>query len=190
VAANERKFLRCAGDSLAVPWSGRPCRPCLPTSAPVRSMSWWSTRSTGAVQSRRGLQFVRLFWFDGPLGSERQARLTPQYPSHGLQAFPSQLWTTAQDMVTCDVVSRVGFVRRGSRHGISTAAGHCPKKKPWTVADRGSRSEKLRLGEKTRSFENEGIIREVLGRQLLCARHHCEWINLNRYGHPNTGLRV
>jgi hypothetical protein len=113
VAANERKFLRCAGDSLAVPWSGRPCRPCLPTSAPVRSMSWWSTRSTGA-----------------------------------------------------------------------------PKKKPWTVADRGSRSEKLRLGEKTRSVENEGIIREVLGRRLLCARHHCEWINLNRYGHGNTGLRV
>ena len=94
MAANERKFLRCAvytrkssehgleqdfnsldaqreaaeayiksqahegwrllktcyddgGLSRAAPWSGPLFRPCSPTSAPARSTSWWSTRSTG-----------------------------------------------------------------------------------------------------------------------------------------------
>src|SRR5207249_2978179 len=33
-------------DCPEVPWSVRLCRPCFPTSAPARSISWWSIRST------------------------------------------------------------------------------------------------------------------------------------------------
>jgi hypothetical protein len=49
---------------------------------------------------------VRQVRFDGPFGSERQARLSPQYPSHGFQTLALQLWTTPQDFVACRVASR------------------------------------------------------------------------------------
>jgi hypothetical protein len=40
------------------------------------------------------------------------------------------------------------------------------------------------------SGEHEGIIGNVLGRQILRAHHDLEWINLNRRRGCDTGLRV
>jgi transposase InsO family protein len=37
--------------------------------------------------------------------------------------------------------------------------------------------------------ENEGVICKMLGGELLCACHHCEWINLNRR-RSGAGSRV
>jgi hypothetical protein len=47
----------------------------------------------------------------------------------------------------------------GTKKGPNLSAGACSRRKE--------------------PFENEGVICKVLGRQLLCACHHCEWINLN-----------
>jgi hypothetical protein len=38
-------------------------------------------------------------------------------------------------------------------------------------------------------LEHERVICKVLGGQLLSARHHCDWINLNRR-RGNVGLRI
>src|SRR5262249_54402336 len=49
----------------------------------------------------------------------------------------------------------------------------------------------LKPGPHRRSIEYQGIIREMLGGQLLCARHHIEWIDLNRRNRRDSaGLRV
>src|SRR5262245_60650552 len=76
---------------------------------------------------------------------------------------------------------RVSARRGGRGGGASGGEAERTEKSPGPRAG-------APVGEEGGS-EYEGIIRKVLGRQLLCARHDFEWINLIRRG-GNTGLRA